>query len=426
MDEEVKPIDISFFDPFDENACTLCGECFYNCPVMDLSIEESIEEMKGLIEGTPTKTVLDECQSCFTCNFYCPENARPASLILQRWNEQYKEEGLKKRGKYFITHYPQYPNFRSYVMEHLPESTKELVEKWASLEPLKGDTLTYPGCNVTTFAELTQASFFKDLDIRGRLEYCCGETLFRTGFKDELFQVTKRLDNWFQKIKPKNLLVLCTAGTNVFKNVLPHYGLTYKFQSIKSYIQYLWEKLEAGEIKIKEKLNLKVTIQESCYAKMFGDEYMDLPRKILNAIGVEVIESNACREDMRCCGIAGGFSITSSYNPFKIMSSSFRNFKDFRKTSADAICVYCAGCLATLLTSQKLYFGKKMKIYHIIELLQKAMGEEPSLTEEAKNERAKHFFWGIMKKQFPKVFSRKKFKIADIPEEPPEYHKKAW
>jgi Fe-S oxidoreductase len=425
MKEKIEPIDISFFDPFDEEKCHLCAECLINCPIIDLSREEAIKEMKKLINGHPTKKILEDCQSCFTCNFYCPENAHPASLILQRWNELYKDKGLKKRAKYYITHYPQYPNFRSYVMGNLPDQTKDLVAKWASLEPLEGDTLTYPGCNVITFAELTQASFLKDLEIRGRLEYCCGETLFRTGFEDKLKEITTRLDKWFNILKPKNLLVLCTAGTNVFRNILPHYGLTYEFNEIKSYIQFLWDKIKEGGISIENPLDLTVTIQESCYAKMFGEDYMDLPRKILRTIGCDIIEIDACREDMRCCGIGGGFSVDSSYSPLSIMRSSFRNFKDFRKTGADAICVYCAGCLATLTTAQKLYFRKNMKIYHIIELIQKAMGEEPALTDTIKKERANAFFWGIMKNQMPKMLSRKRFTIAEIPEDPPEY-KEAW
>ncbi|MHA1488453.1 MAG: (Fe-S)-binding protein [Promethearchaeota archaeon] len=417
---KINPIEIEFFAPFNKEVCTRCGECFHKCPVMQLSLEESIEEMKRLISGEQTKRVLNECQSCFSCNFYCPENAHPAGLILQRWNEQYKKEGLKIRGKYYITHYPQYPNFRSYVIEHMPKKTRELLERWASLEPLKGDTLTYPGCNVITYAELTQTSLFKDLDIRGRLEYCCGETLFRTGYKDELFQVAKRLDKWFNMLKPKYLLVLCTAGTNVFKNVLPSHGLTYKFESIKSYIQYLWEKIEKGEIQIKRKLNMTVTIQDSCYSKMFGDDYMDLPRKILDAIGVKIVEIDACRENMRCCGIGGGFSVDSAYQTFKIKSSTFRNIKDFKKTKADAVCVYCAGCLAIYGANKKLYF-KKLKVYHIIELLQMAIEEKPSLTKKAKRKRAKHFFWGVMKKQVPKLISKKTFRIAEIPEDPPKY-----
>jgi len=419
----MKPVELEFFSSFNEEACNLCGECFHKCPIMGLSIEESIEEMKKLIAGEKTKIVLKKCQSCFSCNIYCPENAHPTGLILQRWNEQYKNEGLRKRGKHYITHYPQYPNFRSYVMEHLPKQTKELVKQWAEESPLNGDTLTYPGCNIITYAELTQTSMFKDLEIRGRLEYCCGETLYRTGYRDELFQVTKRLNGWFNRLKPKNLLVLCTAGTNVFKNVLPHYGLTYKFDSIKSYIQYIWEKIESGDIQIKKQLDMTVTIQESCYAKMFGDEYMDLPRKILEKIGVKVKEIAACRENMRCCGIGGGFSVDSAYNPMSLISSGFRNLREYKKAKVDAVCVYCAGCLATLGTVKRLYM-RKMRVFHIIELLQMAIGEKP-MSRKTKRKRAKHFFWGIMKKQMPKALSKKTFKIADIPEDPPPYGE-AW
>ncbi|TFF63389.1 MAG: (Fe-S)-binding protein, partial [Promethearchaeota archaeon] len=214
--DKIEAVDSDFFSSFNEDACTQCGICFHKCPVMNIPLEEAKEEMNRLISGKATNRVLDDCQSCFACNFYCPENANPASLILNRWNEKYKKEGLRKRGEYYMTLYPHYPNFRSYVMEHLPKKTKKLVRKWASLEPLKGDTLTYPGCNIITYAELTQTSIFRDLEIRGRLEYCCGETLFRTGYEKELNQITKRLDKWFNILKPKYLLVLCTAGTNVF------------------------------------------------------------------------------------------------------------------------------------------------------------------------------------------------------------------
>ncbi|MFW9969942.1 MAG: (Fe-S)-binding protein [Candidatus Odinarchaeota archaeon] len=420
----IETVDISFFTAFNKEACTLCGDCFHKCPVLQLPIKLAIEEIKKLIAGEKTKIILKRCQSCFSCNFYCPENAHPTSLILTRWNEQYKRNGLRKRAKHYMTLYPHYPNFRSYVMERLPKNTQEVVAKWASLEPLKGDTLTYPGCNIITFAELTQTSFFRDLDIRGRLEYCCGETLFRTGYRDELFQITKRLDKWFNTLKPKKLLVLCTAGTNVFKNVLPQYGLTYKFDEIKSYIQYLWEKINKGDIKIKEKLNMTVSIQDSCYSKMFGDEYMDLPRKILDSIGVKVIEIDSCKENMRCCGIGAGFSVDSAYQSFRIRSSALRNFKEFKKKKVDAICVYCAGCLATFMGNKKLYF-KKLKVYHIIELIQMAIGEKPSLTSKLKKRRGNDFFWGAIRKQVPKLLSKKTFRLAEIPEVPPDY-KEAW
>ena len=62
---------------------------------------------------------------------------------------------------------------------------------------------------------------------------------------------------------------------------------------------------------------------------------------------------------------------------------------------------------------------KRIKIYHILELLQMAIGENP-MPYKAKKERVKQFFRGIMKKQLPKTMSKKTFKIADISEKPPD------
>jgi hypothetical protein len=59
----------------------------------------------------------------------------------------------------------------------MTKQERDILEKWKSLEPLKGDTLTYPGCNVILTPTLVQSQLFENLDIRGRLEYCCGETL---------------------------------------------------------------------------------------------------------------------------------------------------------------------------------------------------------------------------------------------------------
>jgi len=169
----------------------------------------------------------------------------------------------------------------------------------------------------------------------------------------------------------------------VFKNVLPHYGLTYPFKEIKSYIQFIWEKLKNGEVPIAKKLNMTVAIQDSCYAKMFGDAHMDLPRKILDEFGVKVVEIDARRENMRCCGIGAGFSMDSAYQPFKMRSSVVKNFQDLTRARVDAICVYCAGCLATYTATKNLTY-KKPKIFHIIELIQMAIDEKPLMTEKEK------------------------------------------
>jgi len=411
----LEPVGPDFFGGFRFDLCDACGECLTHCPVMDLPLEMAKNEMRSMIDGNPTDRLLSDCQSCFTCNFYCEKECNPASLVLQRWNEQYQREGLRIRAKYYMTLHPNYPNFRSYAVERMTPEEREIIARWRNEEPLKGDTLTYPGCNVILTPTLVQSELFKDLDIRGRLEYCCGETLFRTGFVDEVRRVAKRLNNWFNRLKPKHLLVLCTAGTNVFRNVLPNHGLDYEFESVTSYLDWLWSCFDSGDIQVKNQLDLTVTIQDSCYSKMFGDDYMDIPRNILETIGCDVVEMPYNRENMRCCGIGAGFSVDSAYHAFKMRGATSTNLDHARATGADVYCVYCSGCLQTFYSAKKLYFKPfRMEILHLIELVQLAIGEVPKRMIGRTSSKT---FRGLMR-QLPKQWSRKTFRLPDIPDEP--------
>ncbi|MEJ2249010.1 MAG: 4Fe-4S dicluster domain-containing protein [Candidatus Lokiarchaeota archaeon] len=92
---KINPINSQFFSKFKTKKCDLCGECLSNCPIMDFDKEKAIEEFKKLINLQESKVLL-ECQSCFTCNFYCPQDAHPTSLILERWYKEDTKKGLKK------------------------------------------------------------------------------------------------------------------------------------------------------------------------------------------------------------------------------------------------------------------------------------------------------------------------------------------
>ena len=55
---KIEPVNNEFFSAFNEEACDLCGECFYKCPVMEFTIEEAIEEMKRLLSGEKTNVLI--------------------------------------------------------------------------------------------------------------------------------------------------------------------------------------------------------------------------------------------------------------------------------------------------------------------------------------------------------------------------------
>lgn len=396
---------MDFFEDFNEQECTFCGECFHQCPVMSLPKEKAKDEMKRLVEGQKTEQVLENCTSCFACNLICPHECNPTQLILERWNEKYLENGLPKHAEYFLPHNE--PNFRRDIISNIPKEEKKLVQSWDDDSYCK--EIFYPGCNVITAPYLTQTSLLEDLEIRGSLDLCCGEMYYRMGLFERVKQTGAKLEKHFNKMGLEKMVIPCTAGLNMFTNVLPRFSADFDFE-VQHMLSWILDRIDSGEIEIKNEIDMKVTIQESCHGKIFGDKVMDLPRKILEKIGTTVIEEKLCREKALCCGIASGFSPSSGYHPVDYGSATIRSLKMAQETEAEAIVTYCAGCLQMLSGGQILYPLNRMPIYHILELLQKAIGETP---KRRNKQRGRQFFLEVLKNQFPKLISRKRIHVEE-------------
>jgi len=396
---------MDIFDGFHPEKCVLCGECLHRCPVMSLPIDLAKKEVKRLSGGEKTKYALDKCTSCFACNFFCPEGANPAQRIIDIWHEKSAREGIPVRAKYFIPDNPL--NFRTYVLERMPADEKALVESWADETPC--EEVFYPGCNVITVPYITQTKLLEGLAIRGSLSLCCGETYYRTGQYEMVEKAAARLSAWAERLRIKKMIVPCTAGMNMLRNVLPRFGLNLDIE-IRHMLPWLLGRIESGEVKITTPLDLTVTIQESCYAKMFGEEFMDVPRRLLEKMGATVIEEELSRERALCCGIGGGFSHASSYHPRDITKATIRSLRQASKTGARAIAVYCAGCLQMLSVGQIVY-PNRLPVYHLLELLQIATGEEPARHNK---KRARLMFKGVARHQMPKALSRKRFFMSEL------------
>lgn len=397
------------FEPYNRDACEVCGACLSECPVMRLPESEAKREMAALREGRPGRHVLSRCETCFACNLACPNNANPAMLFLDRFHEEHLSAGMPEWSAYFQPHEP--GNFRSRVAGKMPVADKQLLEKWADTSPC--GEFTYPGCNICATPALTRMKFLDGLNIRGGLDYCCGEMYFRTGQFDQLRQTAARLNRYFEKLGARRMMVLCTAGYNIFTNILPRFGLKTDME-ITSYLPWLWERIDGGDIKITKPLGMTVTVQDSCHAKTIGPEYEELPRKIMERIGVKVKEMRHNRDCAYCCGIGGGFPAKKNYNPISMTMSTLRAVIEADRAGADAVLAYCAGCLQSLSTGAVVY-PRRLPIYHIFELVGMAAGET---VEPVGPGIGKQFLLGILKNQVPKLLSSKKITPPEIPVEP--------
>ena len=397
---------MGLFDPFDRTACTLCGECFHQCPVLQLPLEKAKREIAALIEGNRTGAVLKKCTSCLSCNLVCPQSCNPAQLILERWHSLNRDEGLPARAGYFIPH--NRPNFRTYVQERLPEDEKVLVRGWDDTSPC--EEILYPGCNILTAPYLMMTNLFDGIPIRGSLDLCCGEMYYRTGQFEQVEQVARRLTEHFEHMKLRKMLIPCTAGRNLFENILPRFGGRFSFE-IEHVLSWIYRRLESGELKIRKKLDMTVTIQDSCHAKVFGDAFIDLPRRLLQMLGARVVEQAQCGKMMQCCGIGGGFSHEAGYHPFSILSATARVLASARETGAGTVVTYCAGCMQQLAVGRLMLPFLWREIYHLLELVQLAVGETPA---RRLTSRALLFASGVVRNQFPKLLSRKRYTMTGL------------
>jgi len=387
------------FAPFDATRCAACGECFHRCPVLQLPLPAARDEVARLARGDATRRVLQRCTSCLACNFICPNEANPAQRILARWQDAAMREGRPARAAYFDPLAT--PNFRTHVIDRLPPAERALLDSWADTSPC--DEIFYPGCNLITAPYLTRTRLLDGFEIRGTLAECCGEMYFRTGQTGRLAAQARHLTSWFAKLGVKKVTVLCTAGFNLLTNVLPRHGADFSFE-VEHLLPRLLERFQAGDLRVTHPQRLRVTIQDSCHAKFFGDAFMDVPRRLLEHIGATVIEEGRSRDRALCCGIGGGFSHAAAYHPLDMTRETIRALREAERTGADALVSYCAGCLQMLAVGRVAY-PRRQPLFHIMELLQRAIGEDPP---RPARRRALVSLAGVARHQGPALLSRRR------------------
>lgn len=385
---------------FNKESCNLCGVCFNKCPTMGLPIGEAKEEIKALIDGEKTKRVLTECQTCFSCNTFCPRDSNPYGLILSRWHEAYKKNGLPEYIRIILP--LEKPNFNTIAQKRLPEDEQRSVQRWEELSrsDMSQKEIFFASCNTRLVPYITYTKFLEGMPIVGSQDMCCGEVYYRMGLFDKVEQNTRKLEKKYRGLK--KMTMMCPACYNMFKNVLPQqFDAKFDFE-VEHLLEYLSKRIENGEIKIKNKTNRVVTVQDSCHAKVLGPDFMELPRKILGLTGAEIVEMAHCKESALCCGIGAS---AATYSLPNLLRATLRRWKEARRTGADYLVVYCNTCLMLMSIAKKIV-PSRMQIYHVLEILQMSAGEEPLHRHAG---RAGQISRGIVREGFPTFFSRKRF-----------------
>jgi len=143
-----------------------------------------------------------------------------------------------------------------------------------------------------------------DFAVLGTEESCTGDVAKRAG-NEFLFQMQAVTNiEVLNAYEVKRIVTACPHSYNTLKNEYPQLGGNYQVQH---HTQFLEELMASGRLKIENENTFKgkrITFHDPCYLGRANNVY-EVPRTLLKAMNVELVEMKRNKQTALCCGAGG-------------------------------------------------------------------------------------------------------------------------
>ncbi|RLI77519.1 (Fe-S)-binding protein [Archaeoglobales archaeon] len=359
------------------NKCARCNYCRV-CPIYTVEGWESasprgkLYTIKSLVNGeidVDARVVkeLFKCTTCGSCEVICQVEI-PLINLWENFRAHLNSKGYilpvhkKLREKTFREWNP-YGESR--------EKRADWFKDLKNLTSTNSDLLYFAGCTASyrtlSIARDTVELFNKtglDFNYAGVDEYCCGSPFLRTGQRDlaqKLF-----LKN-YKKWKEMGIRRIVTSCAGCYRTIAKDYPkiaekLDYDFDfEVLHTVQILDEIVDEIDF---EDVDVKATYHDPCHLGRHMGVYEE-PRRVIEKMGIELIEMEKNRENAFCCGAGGG--VKSQFKELALAIGELR-VKEALNTNADYLISCCPFC--KLHISQSLNnFDKNINVLDIVEVV---------------------------------------------------------
>lgn len=368
MDEMEK----TFLEEYDLLGCIQCGRCTGGCPVTsgtDLNIrrllyEATREEMVGELSKLPS---IWECTACHTCAMRCPKGLKPLEVLFGLRTLLIEEGRIQKTIQDALESLFREGNpwNRSRATRH--DWMKDFDVKMYQDERVLNlifvcCTIAYDPRVSVLGKNLSSILLREGIDhgFLGEGESCCGSEALSLGE-----------DCLFEELEEENLSLLQRVEAERIITLSPHCYITLKEdykeigREVLHYTELLDSLYQEGRLTLPSHSG-RVSYHDPCYLGKQGGIY-DEPRRLLEAMGMELIEFDQYRERSLCCGGGGGHMWLESGT--KEERLAVRRVKEAKEKGAQLLVTSCPFCLLTLEDAIKTEdLEEDLKVRELLEL----------------------------------------------------------